>query len=129
MWTYEQSTGRMFNPNGELAGTGYSGSPEGKNNTLMQAIKNVGPIPIGTYAFGSPFDSLTHGKFVLSLTPDPYNEMFTRAGFLVHGDSVTEPGTASEGCIIMPRTTRELMAASTDRFVKVVDLRPEVIKT
>jgi hypothetical protein len=32
--------------------------------------------------------------------------MFGRGLFLVHGDSIANPGEASEGCIIMPHGVR-----------------------
>ena len=123
MWTYEQSTGGMFNPEGELAGTGYSGSPEGKNNTLMQAIHNVGPIPVGWYTLQGPVDSHVHGRYAIPLEPDQLNEMFGRTGFMCHGDSMTNPGDASEGCIIMPHEVRVSMWESNDHRLQVVEAR------
>lgn len=123
VWLYEQSTGRMFDRDGELAGEGYSGSPEGRNNALLQDVHNVGPCPVGFFTFGSLFDSFTHGKNVLALTPDPGNDMFGRDHFLVHGDSVVEPGTASEGCIIQPLATRLAMGKSSDHRLQVVETR------
>lgn len=36
----------------------------------------------------------------MRLTPIPSNKMFRRNAFLIHGDSITAPGTASAGCII-----------------------------
>jgi len=120
MWTYEQRTGRLTSPAGDVVATGYSGAGDGKNDPAAQAEHNVGPIPAGTYTIGPPKDTLTHGPFVLPLSPSADNEMFGRAGFLIHGDSVTEPGTASEGCVIMPRAVRELVAASDDKTLSVV---------
>lgn len=120
-WTYESSTGRMLNPSGELAGLGYSGSPEGKNNVLMQAVHNVGPIPVGWYTMRGPVDSHVHGRYAIPLDPDQLNEMFGRTGFMCHGDSVADPGTASEGCIIMPYATRVAMWESGDHRIQVVE--------
>ena len=94
---------------------GYSGfetdRAEGKNNPELEKVEDVGPIPVGTYRIGSPRDTLTHGPFVLPLKPDPGNEMFGRSAFLIHGDSVVDPGTASRGCIIMSRAVRKQVAA------------------
>lgn len=127
MHTYEQSTGRWFH-NGELLGTGYSGNGEGKNNPNKDAVHNIGPIPRGLYTIERPIHTSLapvggwpHGPFVLPLTPDPENEMFGREGFLVHGDKINAPGTASEGCIIQSRPVREAIWATGDRDLEVVD--------
>ena len=121
MWTYEQSSGKMFNLSGEFFSQGYSGSPEGKNNTLMQAVHNVGPIPLGSYTIEAPVDSKVHGPYALGLMPDSMNEMFGRSGFLMHGDSLVAPGSASEGCIIQPRAARETIWESGDHHLQVVE--------
>lgn len=123
-WLYEQLTGRLRNPEGELIGVGYSGAKEHKNKPDAQAIHNEGPIPCGLYLVGTPHDTLTHGPFVLPLTPDPANEMFGRGNFLVHGDSKVAPGTASEGCIIQARDVRERLNASLDKQLRVVSGLP-----
>ena len=125
MWTYEITSGQMFDPKGDLAGTGYSGAGEFKNDPAMEAIHNRGPIPRGLYHIGKPQNTVTHGPFVLPLTPDPSNIMFGRFAFLIHGDSVVNPGTASEGCIIMPRGVREAIAVSGDTDLHVVPKKGE----
>lgn len=118
MWLYEQTTGRIIRDS--IIGHGYSGCGEGKNSPGHQSIRNIGPIPCGVYRIGDPFNTKTHGPYVLALTPDVANQMFGRAGFLIHGDSVVEPGTASEGCIIQPRSIREEIYLSGDRMLEVV---------
>lgn len=118
-WTYEQATGRMLH-DGERVAIGYSGAGDGKNNPAMQDVKNVGPLPCGLYTIDAPVDTVTHGPYVLRLEPYPENEMFGRAGFLIHGDSVVHPGTASEGCIILGRAIREKIWLSGDRQLEVV---------
>lgn len=121
MWTYEQATGKLSR-DGEVVATGYSGAPpEGKNNPAMQEMHNVGPIPRGTWKVtGLTLTRTDHGPFVLHLTPQDGTDTFGRAGFLMHGDSIEHPGTASEGCIIMPREVRELVWASGDKELEVV---------
>ncbi|HWG19170.1 MAG TPA: tlde1 domain-containing protein [Terracidiphilus sp.] len=120
MWSYQQTAGELFDNDGNLTGTGYSGSPEGKNDPSKQCIPDVGPIPRGSYTIGQPFSSSAHGPFVLPLDPDPANDMCGRSGFLIHGDSIEHPGAASEGCIIMPRPVRESVWNSGDRLLTVV---------
>ena len=79
MWTYEQSSGALTH-NGVLVGMGYAGAGDGKNNPDAQDQHNVGPIPRGVYVIGSPHDTLTHGPFVMPLTPVSSNQMFGRSG-------------------------------------------------
>jgi hypothetical protein len=108
MWSYHQRTGEIFR-NGVHVGTGYSGHEAGKNNPDMQHVPRVGPIPVGLYEIGEPFDSKSHGPYVLRLTPHRENQMYGRDGFLMHGDSMLSPGTASLGCIIQSRDVRTLI--------------------
>jgi len=125
VWTYVQKTGELLHDGAHVA-FGYSGydDPEtgkqGKNNPDLENVEDVGPIPTGKYSIGTPVDTLTHGPFVLPLTPDPANQMFGRRGFLIHGDSVVEPGTASRGCIILARSVRNKIAASRDCSLTVI---------
>ena len=117
MWTYEQATGKLSHDGADVA-TGYSGAGDGKNNPADEAIQGVGPIPTGSYTIGQPYDTTTHGPFVMRLTPAADNQMDGRSGFLMHGDNATH--TASQGCIIMPRNVREQVAASGDMDLTVV---------
>lgn len=119
-WVYEQRSGLMRHEDERFLG-GYSGCKEGKNCPEMQAVHNLGPIPKGIYRIGDPYDTETHGPFVLPLTPDVANVMWGRTGFLIHGDSTRDPGTASEGCIIQPRAVRELIHQSGDRLLEVIE--------
>lgn len=107
MIRYKISTGELTGEDGVPIGAGYSGQPECKNDPAKCDQHDRGPIPPGMYAIGEPHDTPTHGPFVLPLTPYAGNEMFGRSGFLIHGDSVRSPGTASHGCIIVPRAVRE----------------------
>lgn len=124
-WIYEQATGHLIY-NGEVVGMGYSGHAEGKNCPAMQDRRGVGPIPRGLYTISTPFDDDDHGKYVMRLWPNPKNQMFGRAGFLMHGDSIEHPGAASEGCIVMPRSVREQVWESGDKTLQVVDAYPSI---
>jgi Protein of unknown function (DUF2778) len=110
----------MLDPQGNLLAAGYSGAVGYKNNPDNEDLKERGPIPCGSYAIHPPVDTVTHGPFVMWLTPDPANEMYGRSAFGIHGDSVTQPGTASEGCIILPRYARDRIAESGDSLLKVI---------
>jgi hypothetical protein len=119
-WTYSQKTGEL-QQDGKHVGSGYSGAGVGKNKPEMQGAHNVGPIPAGDWTItGPPINTSEHGPYVLRLHPEPETETFGRGGFLMHGDSKEHPGTASEGCVIMPRAVREQVWKSGDRDLEVV---------
>lgn len=119
MWQYEQTTG-VISLDGAYLARGYSGAGEGKNNPLMQDAHNVGPLPVGFYTIEKPRNTMTRGPYVLPLTPAEDNKMFGRSAFLIHGDSIAHPGTASQGCIILPRAVREEIWNSGDNQLEVV---------
>ncbi len=96
-----------------LCDTAYSGHGPGVNNPDLQDIRNVGPLPAGTYLIGpakEPIDRL--GPVALPLTPNPDNQMFGRDEFFIHGDNAQMNHTASDGCIILPRNIRDQIVAS-----------------
>jgi type VI secretion system (T6SS) effector TldE1-like protein len=118
-WTYSQTTGEL-QQDGEHVATGYSGTGAGKNNPVMQNVPNVGPIPRGNWTItGPPADTRDHGPCVLRLEPAAETDTRGRSGFLIHGDSKAQPGTASHGCIILPRAVRELLWQSGDHDLEV----------
>lgn len=119
MWIYHQVNGDMFKDLQWVA-RGYSGFGEGKNDPEKQTIHDVGPIPRGNYSIGPPHDTADHGPHVLRLTPVAGTEMFGRDGFLIHGDSIAHPGTASHGCIILGPDTRHRISGSGDNELQVV---------
>jgi hypothetical protein len=119
-WSYAQKNGEL-QQDGKHVAMGYSGTAEGKNNPEKQEVHNVGPIPQGDWTIvGPPANTAEHGPYVLSLKPAPDTNTFGRSGFLMHGDSIQSPGSASQGCIIMPRPVREQVWNSGDRDLKVV---------
>jgi len=119
MWIYIQKTGQLFHNDDEIA-CGYSGQGECKNDPLAQSKHNFGPIPQGFYQIGPPHDRTDKGPFVLGLIPHDENRMYGRGGFLIHGDSIHEPGTASEGCIILGRAIRQRIWESGDHDLQVI---------
>ena len=124
-WTYAQKTGEL-QQDGHHVSTGYSGAKEGKNNPAMENVPNVGPIPRGDWTIsGPPVDSKDHGPYVLKLNPAPSTETHGRSGFLMHGDSKAHPGSASHGCVILPRAVREEVWQSGDRDLEVVAEIPQ----
>ena len=119
-WAYSQTTGEL-QQDGKHVAKGYSGFGPGKNNPEMEQVHNVGPISAGDWKIvGPPVNTEAHGPFVLRLEPAPETQTFGRAGFLVHGDSKEFPGSASQGCVILPRSVREQVWNSGDADLKVV---------
>ncbi len=130
MWTYEQSSGKMIDPNGLVVGFGYAGGdcgtvPEGKNNPLMQDRHNIGPLPQGSYSIGKAYTHPRLGPITMNLDPYPGNKMFGRGEFRIHGDDIASPGNGSDGCIVQARTVREDIDQSLDKLL-VVTAGPEL---
>jgi len=105
MWTYSQKTGILTDDSSRTYQC-YAGWGDGKNNSADEAIKDVGPLPRGTYSALAPASSARTGPYTIRLIPDPENDMHGRAGMCMHGDSVAHPGCASEGCIVAPLAAR-----------------------
>lgn len=120
MLTYHQRSGQMVADDGVVLDTGYAGKGSSKNDPDAQDVPNEGPLPRGLYTILAPVDTKTHGPYVLWLEPDAANQMCGRSSFGIHGDSVVHPGEASEGCIILPRSIRELIWQSGDHRLEVV---------
>ena len=124
-WTFEQRTGKLYDPTGKLIAIGYAGgncgkNPEGKNNPDMQGVPKVGPLPVGLYTRGAVILQSHLGPFAIPLVPAPSNNMLGRGGFYMHGDT-TPSGNASEGCAIMPRAVREEFYQATEPLEVVSD--------
>lgn len=119
-WRWEQSTGHLYQ-NDQYLASGYSGFPPHVNKPDDEAVKGLGPIPKGRYHIGAPYDSPNVGPFALPLEAYPETVTFGRGDFRIHGDSRITPGSASHGCIILPRQVREVIAASSDKVLEVFD--------
>jgi hypothetical protein len=121
MWTFDVVKGEFRDPDGKLVtAAAYAGHGDGKNNPALEYLHDVGPLPRGTYTIGAPHTDPEKGPLVMPLIARPDVDTFGRGGFLIHGDSIDAPGTASHGCIILPRFARQLVADSTERTVQVV---------
>lgn len=125
MWTWDQSAGELRR-DGVFIGKGYAGNGRGKNNPSLQAAKGVGPIPRGKWKLTSVYDSKNTGPYTVVVqaqdgTVDDVHQPTGRSAFRIHGDSVKNPGTASRGCIVLPRVLREKMWKSGDHDLEVVE--------
>jgi hypothetical protein len=119
MWTYNSANGRLYH-NQEFVDKGYSGHEEGKNNPNLEDHHQIGPIPRGTWKIGPISEAHPNlGPHVMALTPVGH-DAHGRSAFFIHGDSVSHPGEASHGCIILQRETRMLIGGSRDNDLHVV---------
>jgi hypothetical protein len=118
-WRYSQSTGELSR-DGIFLCRGYAGFEEGKNNPAMESVHGLGPIPKGRYTIAAIMDSKNTGPRVLMLVPEKETNTYGRDAFQIHGDSMSKPGGASHGCIIIGRIHRELIWGTKDRELEVV---------
>lgn len=123
MWLYEQDTGRFYDNQGYLVGTGYSGAGEDKNDPADESIPQKGPLPSGLYTILLPITHPHLGPLAMQLVPDARNKMYGRSDFWIHGDSLSHPGQASKGCIVQGHDVRQLIAdgLSSDSLLAVVE--------
>lgn len=117
VWKYSIGKGIMTDGRRNIAV--YSGYGEGKNNVALAHVRNVGPVPPGLYVIGTAHLYRPFGPVTMRLTPQAGTNTYGRAGFLIHGDSIAKPGTASTGCIIAGRKDREYINASHDKLLIV----------
>jgi len=111
MLQFSTTTGILESTDGGIFACGYAGFGAGKLNPALEHVHDVGPIPRGRYKIqyidtnGAAYEGKKAPVF--RLLPLPGTNTFGRAGFLIHGDSVPAPGTASHGCVIVAHNVRE----------------------
>lgn len=119
-WKYTISTGTM--ERGDQVFQGYSGKGhsliEGRNNPALVNAQGVGPIPMGEYTIGGPYNSTHTGPYTLTLDAKPGTETYGRSAFRIHGNNATND--ASHGCIVLPPDARRAVWNSGDHDLTVV---------
>lgn len=129
-WLYQQSSGKLFAPESltsygapdkswNIRAIGYSGHEAGLNNSALQNVVEVGPIPKGCYQISRSFDHPKLGPVVMRLSPYKDTNTFGRNGFCIHGDNMDMNHTASEGCIIFNRVVRQFLSSGVSRLLQV----------
>jgi RHS repeat-associated protein len=117
--SYSQSTGHLKcvdSDTGNIVadGNGYSGNPAGKTNPDMQGVDSVGPIPRGNYGTGPAQNSPNTGPITIPLSylggDEPFPANRSPNLMRIHGDSLSHPGKASTGWIVMDPGTRKKIA-------------------
>lgn len=98
-----------------LIGRGYSGKGSARNDPEREREHATGPIPRGVWRVSTSLHHSRLGPVVFPLsygeTAKEASEPFKRSGFFIHGDNAAGNGTASTGCIILPRHVREFISA------------------
>lgn len=98
----------------------YAGKGLGKNNPKFERVPRVGPLPAGLYKITHWVDQHpTKGPIVAFLEPVDH-DCLGRSAFRIHGDSISDPGNASLGCIVAPRSVREALRKTGDTELLVV---------
>lgn len=120
-WVYDVRK-KTFTHNGVYQFSArYAGAPGYKDNPDYECLINKGPLPRGKYRIvGTPFTHSRAGPYTLKLQPYRENDMCGRAGFLIHGDSIKDPGNASNGCIILAPDYRRKLFKSGDHEIVVI---------
>ena len=112
-WVYSQSTGHLYLADNQDARTfvavGYSGAVGHVNRTESEAIVARGPIPRGLWRMDPPASHQRLGPIAIGLEAADPRIALKRGGYYVHGDNKAGDNSASTGCIVLSRATRELM--------------------
>lgn len=114
--TYIISTGDFYAPDGSLLGVCYAGHPPHVNDISAVNVKNIGPLPPGSYRMGTAYNNIHTGPLSIPLIPlaeqthspeeNPFAWLHGRNDFYIHGDSLNHPGYASDGCIVASHEIR-----------------------
>ncbi|MCC8392844.1 DUF2778 domain-containing protein [Paraburkholderia sp. MMS20-SJTR3] len=118
VWIFKHASGDLYHDD-EWIARGYSGKGDDKNKHSSQYIRDRGPIPVGRYEIRPPFPHAHTGPYSMRLNPVAGTNLGGRAGFMIHGDSISDPGNTSNGCIVLRLVYREKIWNSGDRLLKV----------
>lgn len=122
-WTFKIAEGVLLHNGLVICDTAYSGYGAHANQPADESLKNLGPIPEGTYTIGPPEccdHPGPHGPYVMHLAPNAGTSTFGRSGFMLHGDNSESNHSASRGCIILPKPVRVVIGQSGDDQLEVV---------
>ncbi len=129
-WLFLQSTGTLVHLNADgtfdYVASGYSGIGAGLNNPDMQNVDSIGSLPQGFYTIQPQQNNTTYGPHPhqlpasMRLTPNPGNQMYGRAGFLIHGPHANDHQNSSNGCPIFAKKDRDQIGGSGDNCLQVL---------
>ncbi|POU00322.1 DUF2778 domain-containing protein [Escherichia sp. ESNIH1] len=118
-WEYDVKTAQFYHNGTYVFSARYAGADGYYNDPSKECVMGKGPLPRGTYHIGAPFFHPHAKKYTMRLTPSSSNNMCGRDGFLIHGDSISKPGHASNGCIILDLNYRIKIGTSHDHVLIV----------
>lgn len=132
MWIFRIKAGELQH-DGAFFATAYSGwddgdgvpeQGEGKNDPTKVTERGIGPLPPGRYRIRGAEKHPTAGNWVMRLDPLEGTNTFGRSGFLIHGDSRSNPGAGSHGCIVTALQARKVIAAFVAEGDNLIDVTP-----
>ena len=109
VWSYSIAGG-LLQCDTMIMGVGYSGRRPFLNDPASTAKQGQGPIPLGHWRMGQPYNHPNLGPCSIPLYPVTYTG--TRSAFFIHGDNSQGNQSASRGCIVMNRPSRDRLAQS-----------------
>lgn len=113
-FVYSQSTGLFyiedFDGNRAAIARGYSGHGTHRNDPDAEEFPGRGPIPRGVWKVHDPVHHIRLGPLAFYLEPVAH-DAYHRTEFFIHGDNSKGDKSASTGCIILDRRTREAIGA------------------
>lgn len=114
---YSQMAARILIAGQPFAYAGYSGRGTGLNNPESEGKVGIGPIPRGLWAVGEAYHHPRLGPLAIPLTPQ--GEVHGRSEFFIHGDNSRGDFSASSGCIVLSRSTRQWIVDNRPAFLIV----------
>ncbi|PQM29546.1 hypothetical protein CVO77_01100 [Sphingopyxis lindanitolerans] len=123
-WVYSQSRGHLYLADSQdvraHVASGYSGAPRYQNNTESEALVSRGPIPRGVWRMEPAFNHGRLGPVAIPLEPVEEKTALGRSGFFIHGDNSRGDASASFGCIVLDRKTRDLLALGVGQGIRTL---------
>jgi RHS repeat-associated protein len=114
---YCVGSGNMCDGMRTFVGAGFSGNGDGRNNVARQRVKNVGPIPLGTYDMTNR-PSKDYGPNGIQLSRRTSRQVCMRTAIWIH------PGlSASIGCIDLASASALAFIADRVRSGDATELR------
>ena len=121
MWIYDRFTGVLRRGTLYVYKGCYAGHGAGLNNTAMQNVHDIGPLPAAIYDMTAIVNSPHTGQQTIVLKMRAGYEDFGRDGFRIHGDNGKGDKSASNGCIIQDGAANRLVVwNSGDHVLQVV---------
>lgn len=126
---YEQRSGCLYLASRQdervLIACGYSGKGRFLNELFYEDRVAEGVIPRGVWRIVASVAHSKLGPVCLALAygrdaGGPVVYPHGRRGFYIHGDNAAQDRSASSGCVVLDRTTREFIANSRVKLLNVV---------